>query len=91
MPGSVLTTYGIALTQWLAGDHDAGDAHQPLLDGVGLQTLERELHVGFTALISTSNCLPLDLKLQAGSKCSSPVNHLTLAVTTGVPPTSARQ
>ena len=49
MPGSAPTTYGNGADAVVGGDHDAGVADQPLLDGLGLQALERQLHVRFTA------------------------------------------
>ncbi len=90
MPGSAATTYGIALTQWLAVTTTPGLRISPSSMVSGC----RPLNVSFTSgspLISTSKRSPSGPKLHAGSKCSSPMNQLTLAVTTGVPSTSARQ
>ena len=46
MPGSAATTYGIALTQWLAVTTTPGLRTRPSSIAGGLQALEGDLHVG---------------------------------------------
>ena len=80
----------MALTQCMAVATTPGLRMRPASTVSGCSFLKVVRQLG-SPVISTSKRSPSGPNLQAGSRCSSPISQLTVAVTTGSPSTVASQ
>src|SRR6202050_2286915 len=78
----------MALTQCMAVATTPGLRTRPASTVSGCSFLNVVRQLG-SPVISTSKRSPSGPKVQAGSRCSSPISQLTVAVTTGAPSTVA--